>query len=270
MQSPAQTAGDSKRFFFKRVRTPTLLQMEEAESGAAALGIILGYHGKHVPLEQLRADCGISRNGSKTGNILIAGEKYGLVGTQFRSDWRNAQQRDYPFIALWKSTHFLVVEGSSKKGFHVNDPATGPRLVSPEEFENAFSGIGLAFDRSPSFKPGGKKQSVIRSLRERLKGNEKALIVVGFASLLLVIPGLVIPVFSRLFVDEYLIGHRIEIIPALLLGMVFVVTAASPVPFGHEVGPGRILEIFLACFKTASGFFHPTLQWRNRFPGGLQ
>lgn len=204
-----------------RHRTPTLLQMEATECGAAALGIILAYFGRIVPLAELREACGISRDGSKASNIIKAAQNYGLTAKGFKiKDLTNLQTLECPYIVFWNFNHFLVVEGFSTKHIFLNDPSTGPRSVSWQEFDEAYTGVVLSFAPSDTFQLGGSKPNLVRSLWERLRDSVGVLAYCVLAGFLLVIPGLATPVFSKVFVDHVLIENRTDWLRPLILGIV--------------------------------------------------
>lgn len=202
-----------------RKRTPTVLQMEAVECGAAALGILMGHYGKFVPLEVLRQACGVSRDGSKASNVVKAARSYGFEARGFRYEPAEVLALQQPVIVFWNFNHFLVLEGVSKAGVHLNDPASGPRTVSQEEFDEGFTGVTLVIAPGPDFQPGGEASSIFTGLRRRLPLGEPALLFLVLAGLFLVLPGLVLPVFSKIFIDDYLIGHLDSWIKPLLLGM---------------------------------------------------
>jgi ATP-binding cassette, subfamily C, bacterial len=206
-----------------RQRTPTLIQMEAVECGAAALGIMLAHYGKIVPLAELRQTCGVSRDGSNATNILSAARQYGLEAKGFKvPELEGLQELDLPFIAFWNFNHFLVVEGFSKTQVFLNDPATGPRTVDLETFDTAFTGVVLAFNPGPTFQKGGMKPDLLRSLWERLKESRGVLIYCILAGFLLVVPNIVTPVFTQIFIDEVLVAHRGDWLQPLVLGMILM------------------------------------------------
>jgi NHLM bacteriocin system ABC transporter peptidase/ATP-binding protein len=210
-----------------RAKTPTVLQMEMVECGAAALGSILAYHGTYVALEELRAVCGVNRDGSKASNMVKAARKYGLVAKGYHKEPAALRDLPMPAIVHWNFNHFVVLEGHYKDNVYLNDPATGPRIVSVQEFDEAFTGVVLTFAKGEDFQPQGKEPSLVKALLPRLAGLEVALVFIVLVSLVLVIPGLLIPAFSRIFVDYYLVAGRSEWMVPLLGGMVLTAVLRS-------------------------------------------
>lgn len=212
----------------RRVKTPTVLQMEAVECGAAALGIILAHHGKWRPLEELRTECGVSRDGSKAKNVLHGARRYGLDAKGRRAQVDTALKTPFPFIAFWNFNHFLVVEGYRKGLVYLNDPATGPRTVTLEDFDNAFTGVILVFEKGEGFTRDPKPPGVLARLLPRTGPIRTAIVLSVLISLTLVIPGLAVPGFSKIFVDEVLINGKDDWLGPLLLFMAgtALVTAA--------------------------------------------
>ena len=199
-----------------RVTTPTLLQMEAVECGAAALGIIMRYYDLWRPLEQLRMECGVTRDGSKASNLLKAARRFGLEASGVRCELDALLKTEPPVILYWNFNHFLVYEGVSQGKVHLNDPATGPRRISIEELEASFTGVVLKISRGPAFVPGGEKPSLMAALRRRISGFEIGLSFALLTGLLLIVPNIVNPAFTRVFIDQYLIGDKTNILRPLL------------------------------------------------------
>ncbi|MDZ8092418.1 MAG: NHLP family bacteriocin export ABC transporter peptidase/permease/ATPase subunit [Nostoc sp. DedQUE05] len=207
------------KFKPNRVRTSTLLQMEAVECGAAALGIILSYYGRIVPLAKLREECGVSRDGSKAFNIIKAAKNYGLNAKGLKLSLENVKTTRLPYIAFWNFNHFLVVEGYSKKRVYLNDPANGRRTVSWEEFDRAYTGVVLTMEPGADFQKGGKKNHILSALSSRLQNSRVTILFCLLAGLLLTLPRLAVPAFSQVFIDEILIQDRQDWLRPLLLGM---------------------------------------------------
>ena len=203
------------------VRTPTLLQMEAVECGAAALGIMLGYHGRIVPLTELRRECGVSRDGSKASNVLKAAKLYGLEAKGFKQPLENLKDFSPPYIVFWNFNHFLVVEGFSENRVYLNDPAAGRRSISLEEFDQAYTGVILLMEPGPEFEKGGKEKNIVSALSSRLQSSRGAIILCLIAGLLLTIPRLAVPAFTQIFIDDILLEGRQEWLRPLLMAMLF-------------------------------------------------
>lgn len=202
-----------------RVKVPTVLQMEASECGAASLTMILRYYGKYVPLEQVRVECGVSRDGSKASNILKAARHYDLEAKGYRKEPSQLKEMQLPLIIHWNFSHFMVLEGIGKSKFYINDPASGRRSVTEEEFNQSFTGVTMSFKPTTEFRKEGKKSSIAATLLNRLSGLKAALLYVVLVGLAMVIPGLILPVFTRSFVDDVLLDGKTSWVMPLLLGM---------------------------------------------------
>ncbi len=256
-----------------RERCPTILQMEAVECGAAALSIILAYYGKIVSLEELRVECGVSRDGSKASNVMKAARKYGLLAKGFKHELEDLYPLKFPCILFWNFNHFLVLEGFGRgdKVF-LSDPAQGPRVITMEELDGSFSGVVLTFEIGPDFRKGGERPSLVGALRRRLKGSETALLFVFLCGVALVLPGLVVPTFSRIFIDEYLISNHTALLQPLLLGMAATAVVRMVLVWLQQYFLLR-LETKLA-ITTASDFFNhilrlPVAYFSQRFAGEI-
>ena len=173
--------------------------MEAVECGAASLAIVLAYYGKYVPLEELRVDCGVSRDGSAAFNVIKAAEKYGLKGSGYRYNSEELREVTLPAILFWNFNHFLVLEGFGKDKVYLNDPGIGPRTVSYEEFGSAYTGIVLTFEKMESFVKGGRPPSLLQMAFLRLKRTPSPMIFLLLTGICLLLPGFAIPSFLMVF-----------------------------------------------------------------------
>jgi NHLM bacteriocin system ABC transporter peptidase/ATP-binding protein len=173
--------------------------MEAVECGAASLAIVLAYYGKLVPLEELRVECGVSRDGSAAFNVIKAAEKYGLKGSGYRYSSNELKEVELPAVLFWNFNHFLVLEGFGKKKVYLNDPGIGPRTVSYEEFEAAYTGVVLTFEKMESFVKGGRPSSLIRMTFGRLKRTPSPMVFLLLTGICLLVPGFAIPSFLMVF-----------------------------------------------------------------------
>jgi NHLM bacteriocin system ABC transporter peptidase/ATP-binding protein len=180
--------------------------MDALDCGPAALGSVLAHHGRWVPVQELRIACGASRNGSKAGNILRAARAFGLKARGIKIEPTVLRALKPPVILHWEFSHFVIYEGWLRSGkVRINDPSLGRRRISASELNKSMTGVALVFEPSADFEPKGKQVRVLSVLRNWSGNVHAALATIGLVSLLLVIPGLLNPILSRLFIDHVLV-----------------------------------------------------------------
>jgi NHLM bacteriocin system ABC transporter peptidase/ATP-binding protein len=199
--------------------------MEALECGAASLAMVLGHYGRHVPLEELRIACGVSRDGSRASNLLKAARSYGLQAKGMQMEPAALAEVQAPAILFWEFNHYVVYDGTGRRfgrrGVHINDPDKGRRFLAAEDFDTSFTGVVLVFEPGENFTRGGRRPGIMRALPTRLRGTAGTMLAAMLASLLLVAVGAAVPALSRTYIDMFLIGNQ-----ASLLGVLFTAMGA--------------------------------------------
>lgn len=232
-------------------KVPVVMQMEALECGAASLTMILAYFGKWVPLEQVRRDCGVSRDGSSAKNVLLAGQKYGLEIDAYRYEPETLKNKGtFPCIIHWNFNHFVVCNGFKGDKVYLNDPAKGACVVSQEEFDKAFTGICMLFRPSEKFEPGGKKPSVMEFAKKRMEGTGTAVAFVMLSTVIISLLGLIRSGFSRVFLDEILSGNNSSWFGAFMIGMGILAAAEIVISWMQAIYTLRINGKFAAVGNT--------------------
>ena len=210
------------------VKVPQIMQMEMTECGAACLGMVLAYYGRWVSLAQLRIDCGVSRDGSKMGNIAIAARSYGLAAQGMACNTQALKEKQsFPCILFWEFMHFVVLDGFHGDYAYLNDPAKGEIRVPMEEFQTSYTGIAILFDKTDAFEEGGTKPDSKAFVRKQLRSLKRPVAFVIATTALCSIAAIISSSLSRVFLDQVLEMGNTD----LLYPVVTIVVAMALVTF---------------------------------------
>jgi len=204
-------------------KVPVIMQLEALECGAASLAMVMAYYNKWVPLEQVRLDCGVSRDGSKAKNMILAAQHYGFEVSAYRFSLKGIQENEeFPCIIHWNMNHFVVLKGFKGNYAYLNDPARGSIKVTMEEFDKSFTGIVIIPVPSENFEPSGKQRSTISFARKRLVGAGAAVAFVMMTTAISYLFGIVNSVTSRIFMDRLLTGLNLEWFYPFIIAMILL------------------------------------------------
>lgn len=207
----------------KVAKVPVIMQMEALECGAASLAMILAYYDKWIPLEQVRSDCGVSRDGSNAANVLRAARNYGFIAKGYRYEPEELKKYGrFPCIIHWNFNHFVVLDGFKKDKAVLNDPAKGNYTVSLKTFDESFTGVCLMFEPNENFEPSGKPKSMLSFSIERMKGSGVAIVFVILTAIISNLIGIINPAFSRIFLDRLLTNQNPEWFEPFIIALAII------------------------------------------------
>ena len=255
-----------------RVTTPTVLQMEATECGAAALAIVLAYYGRYVPLEELRVECRVSRDGSNALYVKKTAEKYGLTGRGYQFTIDELRDLEPPFVVFWELNHFLVVECFARGRVYLSDPASGRRSIDEAAFRASYTGIVFKFEPGPGFRKGGVKPNTWKAVLRRIRGARRAAAYVVLAGLAVAACELAAATYNLVFVDQLLIEQRRHWVRPLIL--VMGLTAVLRLAAGLiQQAALRRLKLGLAMVHSAKFLWHvlrlPVSFYQQRYAGDV-
>ncbi|MBR9813721.1 NHLP family bacteriocin export ABC transporter peptidase/permease/ATPase, partial [bacterium] len=255
-----------------RAKVPGVLQMEAVECGAASLAMLLGYYGRMLPLEQLRLDCNVTRDGTNAANLARAARKHGLKAKGFRKEPAQLAQLPMPAIIHWNFNHFLVLEGIVGDKVYLNDPAGGRRTVTKTDLDRSFTGVVLVMEKADDFEPVRAKPTLAEQMRQRLAKSRIDLLFILLVTLGLVLPALVIPAFTKIFIDQYLVNQLSDWVPMLLLAMAGMLCLSALLTWLQQRALLR-LETRLALSSSSRFLWHvlqlPLAFFSQRHPGEI-
>lgn len=245
-------------------KVPVVMQMEALECGAACLTMVMAYYGKWVPLEQVREDCGVSRDGSKAGNIARAAMTYGFnaIGYKFEPE-QIKKQAKFPCIIHWEFNHFVVLCGFKKGKVYINDPAKGDVIITEKEFDEAFTGVTVVITPGEEYEPSGNPKSMIAFAKKRMEGAGSAAAFVAITTSITSIGAIALAGFSRFFMDELLPGRNPSLVGSFMAALIILAIVQIVATWITSLYSLRISGKF-AAVGNATYFWH-VLQLPMRF-----
>ena len=222
-----------------RVKVPTILQMEATECGAASLAMILAHYGLWIPLEKLRQECGVNRDGSKANCVLRAARAHFCKAQGYR--WKVdrilelVSQNIFPLIIHWEFNHFVVLEGIKNGIAYLNDPAMGRRTVPIDEFRTSYTGVALLIEPDAGFQKEGHRYNVFKDIAFKLSKDKWAVIFILILEFCAIIPGLASPIMSQIFLDDILTGKHRDWMMAFCLAMTISFIISGVITFLRAV-----------------------------------
>src|SRR5215203_119559 len=176
--------------------------MAMTDCGAACLAMVLAYHGKQVPLDELRQMTSTDRDGVDALAVTRAAQQYGLSARGVVADLDDLEQLPPATILHWDFTHFVVFERLRRNGVQVMDPSLGRRRLSMEVFGRSYTGVAITFEPGEDFQPSTlRTKGTWRYLRPLL-GHSRRLTRVLVGSVLLRLLALALPLLTGLLVNE--------------------------------------------------------------------
>jgi ATP-binding cassette, subfamily B, bacterial CvaB/MchF/RaxB len=201
-------------------RVPVLLQAEAAECGMACLGMVLGYHGRHVDLGMMRRRHALSLKGMTLRNLIDLAGTMGLATRALRVELTDLARLKTPCILHWGLNHFVVLTAVRANGITIHDPARGRRRLTLAEVSRDFTGVALETSPTVDFvreKP--QRGLALRDLFRTIGGIRPALAHILALSLGIELVAILMPIASQIVIDEVIVNADLDLLLVVAVGL---------------------------------------------------
>ena len=249
-----QRVEDARR---QRRRIPFIPTDSADDCGLACLAMVLGLHGHHAGVEELRAEAGAMDGGANLAQIATLARRRGLVPAGYQVDLDELTQLPIGTVLHWNMDHFVVLGRSGRRGMEIFDPATGPRWFGLDEIGDAFTGIVLTLEPATDFVRAAEGSEPLAPYIQMVLAHRGLLVGAIQASVLLHLLGFAVPIAFALVVEEVIPWTRSDAL--VLMSLALGVTALGQ-GLTHLIR-GRVLALLSIRTETSmqGQYFHRLL-----------
>lgn len=203
---------------YNSVKTPIILQQSETECGIAALASLFAYYQFNISLEELRDQCGASRDGCKALTLIKIARQYGFQTEAYSMDIEAVSLLEEPVIAFWGFSHFVVINGVGTDKVFINDPGQGSCAISMADFDKLFTGVIIRLIPTERVSKIKKPAIILPLLRQWVSSFYGEILYLLSCFLLVICWPLIYCALSNIFINYCVISGHLEWILYIIIG----------------------------------------------------
>src|SRR5438876_4826354 len=215
---------DERGLFRKRPKRTRkidfIMQIDEMDCGAAALGMICRHFGRKVSLARIRQLCHTATDGTSLKALVGAATELGLAARALKVSLRNLPMMPLPAIVHWEGNHWIVLYDVAEQFVRVADPELGLRKLPRRDFEAKWTGYAALFDYTPAFEQAPESKPTLAWVVPFLRRHKVILLQALGLAVAVSFLQLLFPVFTQMVVDKVIVENDLGLLKMILLGMV--------------------------------------------------
>jgi ATP-binding cassette, subfamily B, bacterial len=204
-------------------RVPHVQQLTVADCGPACVAMVLGLHGRHVGLEEVRRVMRADHNGTDAITLLEGARRFGMRGRGVRADMDDLDCLPRGAILHWQFNHFVVFERVDARAVTIVDPAAGRRRVPLAQFAESFTGVALLLEPGVGFTPGRRERPRATEFIARALAHRPLWSRILLLSVTVQVLALGLPLLTSVLVDRVVPRHDVELLWVLGGGLSLMV-----------------------------------------------